>query len=119
MITQEQLQELRRRQQLIISEPEGIVRETMINDFLVGLEEPKREPSLNDDDPLINKHLLIVQKYNRKAYVQTLDKIIKKAEYHTLRICDKLPSDADAGALVAVSLVELKNLRDTIKNYDK
>ena len=30
--------EIQRRQQMIISEPDGIVRETMINDLLVGLQ---------------------------------------------------------------------------------
>jgi hypothetical protein len=30
--------EIKRRQQLIMSEPNGIVRETMINDLLVGLQ---------------------------------------------------------------------------------
>ncbi len=30
--------EIKRRQQLIMSEPNGVVRETMINDLLVGLQ---------------------------------------------------------------------------------
>jgi hypothetical protein len=30
--------EIQRRQQMLISEPDGIVRETMINDLLVGLQ---------------------------------------------------------------------------------
>jgi hypothetical protein len=32
------IEEIKRRQELIISEPDGIVRETMINNLLVGLQ---------------------------------------------------------------------------------
>jgi hypothetical protein len=54
-----------------------------------------------------------------KGYVKDLDRIIDKLFFHFTRIADKLPSNADVGAIGAVTLVELRNLRDTIKTHNK
>jgi hypothetical protein len=71
------------------------------------------------EESFVSKHLLTVEKNNRKEYVKDLDRIINKLFFHFTRIADKLPKNADVGAIGAVTLVELRNLRDTIKNYDK